>query len=77
MDFTFVEQIGKTLLQGHQMRTQTPPDHDAVRIDRLIVFAVPLAGANRTEEAVFSENPHQFYSPNVSRRASASRSLRA
>ena len=53
------------------------PDHDAIRIDGLAMLAVPLTGAHGTEEAVFGKNPHLFYSPNVSRRASASRSLPA
>jgi hypothetical protein len=40
------------------MATESGPDHDAFRIDGLVVLAVPLSGANRTEEAVLGENPH-------------------
>jgi len=42
------------------MFSDSGPNHDAIEIDRLAVLAVPLSGANSTEETVFGENPHGY-----------------
>ena len=43
---------------GVEMASDSGPDHDPFKIDRLAVLAVSLPGADRTEETVFGEYPH-------------------
>lgn len=69
LNFTFTEENGESLFQGFEMAPDSGPDHDAVKIDGLAVPPVALSGAHRTEKAVFRENPHRLYSPNVRSRA--------
>ena len=58
LNVALAKQVGETLLECLQMRTQPSPNHDAVRINGLAVTAVSLAGADGTEEAVLGENPY-------------------
>lgn len=46
LDLAVTEQITEAFFQGFQVLTESRPNHDAVRIDRLTVAAIVLASTD-------------------------------
>ena len=55
---SLAEHFGKALFQRFEVSAYPGPNHDAVRVDGLVVPATTLPRAYRTEETVFGEDPY-------------------
>jgi hypothetical protein len=59
-DFCPLQLGWEALDQVLQVFPQTCSHHDPFRINRLVLFAIGLASANRTKEAISRKQPHEF-----------------